>query len=220
MPHDAALLPWPTLLQADADRPRAATASQEANAPGDGELMERVGGGDSDAFAQLYARHARPLFNFLLRMTRQRALAEDLLQDTFAKVWRAAATWDPARGAPRAWLFAIALNTTRSELVRAVHRLPHAPLEADRPLPAQHADGEAQITQRLHQAERTRAVERALDGLPAFLKEVVVLRCQQQLPFAEIARITGAPVGTLKSRYHRAVGMLRSRLGPEPEARR
>jgi RNA polymerase sigma-70 factor (ECF subfamily) len=60
-------------------------------------------------------------------------------------------------------------------------------------------------------------VERALDGLPGFLKEVVVLRCQHHLPFAEIARITGAPVGTLKSRYHRAVGALRSRLAPTGE---
>jgi len=112
-------------------------------------------------------------------------------------------------------MYTIALNTARSELGRAVHRLPHDPLEDDRPPGAGQQDGEAQLTDRLHQAQQARAVGRALDELPAFLKEVVVLRCQQQLPFAEIARVTGAPVGTLKSRYHRAVGMLRSRLGHE-----
>ena len=65
----------------------------------------------------------------------------------------------------------------------------------------------------LGEAERARAVARALDTLPGFMKEVVVLRCQQQLSFAEIAQVTGAPEGTLKSRFHRAVVALRSRLG-------
>lgn len=211
---DAATLTWPILLQVETDRTATDPPRRPATPSSDEALMERVSGGDTDAFAQIYERYSRPLFNFLLRMTRQRPLAEDLLQESFTKVWRAAATWDRNRGVPRAWIYAIALNTARSELVRAVHRKPHTPLEPDHPPPAQRADGEAQMTARLDDAQRARAVERALDDLPPFLKEVVVLRCQQQLPFAEIARITGAPLGTLKSRYHRAVGALRERLGP------
>jgi RNA polymerase sigma-70 factor (ECF subfamily) len=207
--EDAAALPWPTLLQDDAEPPSAAVRPALA----DPELLRRVRAGDGDAFALLYRRHAGPLFNFLLRMTRQRELAEDLLQETFTKAWRAARTWDPNRGSPRAWLYAIALNTARSELVRAVHRRPHDPIEPDSPPASQRADGERLLNEGLQRVEHGAAVEQALDALPAFLKEVVVLRCQQQLPFAEIARVTGAPVGTLKSRYHRAVGLLRSRLG-------
>jgi RNA polymerase sigma-70 factor (ECF subfamily) len=64
----------------------------------DRRLMERIVGGDADSFAAFYRRYERPLFNFLLRVTRHRALAEDLLQESFVRVWRAARTWDPGRG--------------------------------------------------------------------------------------------------------------------------
>jgi RNA polymerase sigma-70 factor (ECF subfamily) len=176
-------------------------------------LMERIAGGDPDAFATLYRRYERPLFNFLLRVTRDRPLAEDLLQETFTRVWRAARTWDPGRGPARSWLYKIALNAARSELGRKVHRAPHEPLDAGGRELADGASGEGRLAARIDEAERSRAVARALDSLPDFMKEVVVLRCQQQLSFAEIAQVTGAPEGTLKSRFHRAVVALRSRLG-------
>jgi len=178
----------------------------------DGALMQRVVGGDPDAFAALYRRYERPLFNFLLRVTRNRSLAEDLLQETFTRVWRAARTWDPDRGPARSWLYKVALNAARSELARKAHRTPHEPLDAGgRELPDE-TDSEDRLAARIDEAHQARAVARALDTLPAFMKEVVVLRCQQQLSFAEIARVTGAPEGTLKSRFHRAVVALRSRL--------
>jgi len=176
-------------------------------------LMERVVGRDPDAFATLYRRYERPLFNFLLRVTRHRPLAEDLLQETFTRVWRAARTWDPDRGPARSWLYKVALNAARSELARKVHRAPHEPLDAGGRELADEASGEGRLAARIDEAQRARAVARALDTLPDFMKEVVVLRCQQQLSFAEIARVTGAPEGTLKSRFHRAVAALRTRLG-------
>jgi len=73
-----ATLTWPALLQAAADDD-AGGSRRPAPPLSDEALMDRVSGGDSDAFARLYERYAGPLFNFLLRMTRQRALAEDLL---------------------------------------------------------------------------------------------------------------------------------------------
>jgi RNA polymerase sigma-70 factor (ECF subfamily) len=176
-------------------------------------LMERVVGRDPDAFATLYRRYERPLFNFLLRVTRDRPLAEDLLQETFTRVWRAARTWDPGRGPARSWLYKVALNAARSELARKVHRAPHEPLDAGGRELADKASGEGRLAARIDEAQRAHAVARALDTLPDFMKEVVVLRCQQQLSFAEIARVTGAPEGTLKSRFHRAVAALRTRLG-------
>lgn len=179
----------------------------------DRELMERVAGGDPDAFAALYHRYEKPLFNFLLRVTRRRPLAEDLLQETFTRVWRAAGTWDPGRGPARSWLYKVALNAARSELGRKVHRMPHEPLDAGGRELADGASGEGRLAARIDQAHQARAVARALDDLPDYMKEVVVLRCQQQLSFAEIAAVTGAPEGTLKSRFHRAVIALRARLG-------
>jgi RNA polymerase sigma-70 factor (ECF subfamily) len=179
----------------------------------DRELMERVAGGDPDAFAALYHRYGRPLFNFLLSVTRRRPLAEDLLQETFTRVWRAAGTWDPGRGTARAWLYKVALNAARSELARKVHRAPHEPLDAGGRELADQTSGEGHLAARIDEAQQARDVSRALDDLPDFMKEVVILRCQQQLSFAEIARVTGAPEGTLKSRFHRAVAALRTRLG-------
>jgi len=195
------------------DAPARAALTLPMSSRDDRGLMERVVGGDPDAFATLYRRYERPLFNFLLRVTRSRPLAEDLLQETFTRVWRASRTWDPGRGPVRAWLYKVALNAARSELARKVHRTPHLPLDAGgRELPDD-ATGEERLAARIDEAEQARAVARALDTLPDFMKEVVVLRCQQQLSFAEIARVTGAPEGTLKSRFHRAVVALRSRLG-------
>ena len=145
-------------------------------------------------------------------MTRRRPLAEDLLQETFTRVWRAARTWDPARGPAKAWLYKVALNAARSELARKVHRAPHEPLDAGGRELADASAGEGRLAARIDEEQRARAVARALDELPDFMKEVVVLRCQQQLSFAEISRVTGAPEGTLKSRFHRAVAALRARL--------
>ena len=178
----------------------------------DRELMERIVGGDPEAFAALYRRYEKPLFNFLLRVTRRRPLAEDLLQETFTRVWRAARTWDPGRGPAKAWLYKVALNAARSALARKVHRAPHEPLDAGGRELADEAAGEGRLAARIDEEQRARAVARALDELPDFMKEVVVLRCQQQLSFAEISRVTGAPVGTLKSRFHRAVAALRTQL--------
>jgi RNA polymerase sigma-70 factor (ECF subfamily) len=187
----------------------------DMSSPSDRDLMERVVRGDTDSFASLYDRYERPLFNFLLRVTRQRALAEDLLQETFTRVWRAARTWDPGRGPARAWMYKIALNSARSELARKVHRAPHLSLDDDGREIADEASGEGRLAARIDQADRARAISQALDTLPDYMKEVVVLRCQQQLSFAEISRVTGAPEGTLKSRFHRAVAALRTRIGRE-----
>jgi RNA polymerase sigma-70 factor (ECF subfamily) len=183
--------------------------------PSDRELMERVVRGDADSFASLYDRYERPLFNFLLRVTRHRALAEDLLQETFTRVWRAARTWNSGRGAARAWVYKIALNAARSELARKVHRAPHMSLDDEGRDLADEASGEARLAARIDEMDQARAISEALDTLPDHMKEVVVLRCQQQLSFAEISRVTGAPAGTLKSRFHRAVAALRARVGRE-----
>jgi RNA polymerase sigma-70 factor (ECF subfamily) len=187
----------------------------EMSSPSDRELMERVARGGADSFATLYGRYERPLFNFLLRVTRQRALAEDLLQETFTRVWRAAGTWDHARGPARAWMYKIALNAARSELARKVHRAPHVPLDDGGRDVVDQASGEGRLADRIDETDQARAISEALDTLPDHMKEVVVLRCQQQLSFAEISRVTGAPEGTLKSRFHRAVAALRARVGRE-----
>ncbi len=111
----------------------------------DGALLERVAGGDADAFTVLYRRYERPIFGMLLRLAGgRRALAEEWLQEAFTRVWLAAGTHDPSRGEVRPWLYKIALNTARSEMARKRFRTPHVSLdEAGLDLPGEGAERDA-----------------------------------------------------------------------------
>jgi len=202
-------LPLPALWAGDAaGRPTATplnTLSDEA-------LMERIAGRDADAFAALYCRYERPVFAVLVRLCGQRALAEEWLQEAFTRVWLAAGRHDPARGRVKPWIYAIALNTARSDLSRKRHRTPHVSLEATELDLPDAGGGERSVASRLDAERRSSALAKALHELPDYLREVVVLRCSRELSFAEIAEVTGAPQGTLKSRFHRAVAALREAL--------
>ena len=179
----------------------------------DDALIERVARHDADAFTVLYRRYERPVFAVLLRLGGQRALAEEWLQEAFTRVWLAAGTHDAARGRVKPWIYAIALNTARSELARKRHRITHVSLEgAGIDLPATR-ESEPWLSARLDDASQRNALVSALVELPEYMREVVVLRCSRELSFAEIAEATGTPEGTLKSRFHRAVLVLRERLG-------
>jgi RNA polymerase sigma-70 factor, ECF subfamily len=212
----AATLPFPPLpaLSWDAAEP-VPSPPTAMSAPTDGMLLQRVSRGDTDAFTVLYRRFERPVFGVLLRLAGgRRALAEEWLQEAFTRVWLGAATHDPARGEVRPWIYKIALNTARSEMARKRFRSIHVSLdEAGLDLPDEKA-GERRVTADLDEARRAKAIAEALQRLPDFMREVVVLRCSRELSFAEIAAVTGAPEGTLKSRFHRAVATLREALGP------
>jgi RNA polymerase sigma-70 factor (ECF subfamily) len=181
--------------------------------PSDLELIDRVARRDAQAFSLLYGRYSRPVFGMLARLAGRRDVAEEWLQETFTRVWLAAHTHDPARGAVRAWIFRIALNTARSELARKRHRSLHVSFEQSGLELADGVAGEPQLAAELDASRRARALAAALQRLPDFMREVVVLRCSRELSFAEIAAVTGAPEGTLKSRFHRAVAALRVALG-------
>jgi RNA polymerase sigma-70 factor (ECF subfamily) len=218
----AATLAFPPLpaLSWDADEPvRSGGTAMPTVA--DRTLLERVAGGDADAFALLYRRFERPVFAMLLRLAGgRRALAEEWLQEAFTRVWLGAGTHDPSRGEVRPWIYKIALNTARSEMARKGYRAPHVSLDEAGLDLADEGAGEKRVAARLDEARRATAVAEALSRLPDFMREVIVLRCSRELSFAEIAEVTGAPEGTLKSRFHRAVAALREALGPGGEAGR
>ncbi len=92
----------------------------------DGELLERVGGGDRGAFEELYRRYTRPVLGLALRRLGDRGRAEDALQDAFSAVWRSARSYDPHRGAGAAWLYTVARNA----IVDGARRRPDTPAEA------------------------------------------------------------------------------------------
>ncbi len=91
--------------------PRLATIQAVAPDPmTDGQLIARVGEGDSGAFEVLYRRYARPVFALALRRLGDRGRAEDAVQETFASVWRSAASYRQERGPGAPWLYAVARN--------------------------------------------------------------------------------------------------------------
>src|SRR5687767_11752842 len=85
----------------------------------DGQLIERVAGGDRPAFEELYGRYARAVLGLALRRLGDRGRAEDATQDAFVAIWRSARTYDPERGTGAPWLYAVARNAITDGLRRA-----------------------------------------------------------------------------------------------------
>jgi RNA polymerase sigma-70 factor (ECF subfamily) len=168
-------------------------------------LYVRVKQGDLRAFDELYARHARPLFGFLRSQVPSSADAEDVLHEAFLSALESdEVTFDRARF--RTWLYRIARNAalnrarSRGRQAAALGRLleePHAP-------PAD---------EQLARAETLRALDVAVGRLPEALAEVYHLR-SSGLSYEEIAAVLEVPLGTLKSRMHQLVDVLRQELKP------
>lgn len=178
------------------------------------QLMERYCDGDASAFRALYALVAPRLLGYLVKMARERAVAEDLLQHTFLKLHRARAAY--VRGAdPLPWIYSIAHRTFLDETrrrKRAVVRVG----EGDE-LPEQQADlrGEAEDRRDEPRAdpELVKAALDALAVLPAQQREAVVLTKLDGKSVAEAAEIAGTTVGAMKVRAHRGYEALRKVLG-------
>lgn len=176
--------------------------------------MERYCEGDAAAFRELYAAVAPKLYGYLLRMARQRAVADDLLQLTFMKVHRARGAF--VRGAdPVPWIYSIAHRTFLDE-ARRVKRAVVNVAQGDE-LPEQAADlggGAAAATEvPRHDPEVTKAALAALSQLPDQQREAVVLTKLDGKSVAEAAAIAGTTVGAMKVRAHRGYSALRKALG-------
>jgi RNA polymerase sigma-70 factor (ECF subfamily) len=184
-------------------------------------LMERYCDGDAGAFRELYALVAPRLLGYLLRMARSRAVAEDLLQQTFLKVHRARAAY--VRGAdPLPWIYSIAHRTFLDEARRQkrqiwkVAREPEGqPPEIAAAITGQ-AQADADAAAPRHDPELARAAIAALEQLPPQQREAVVLTKLDGKSIAEAAEIAGTTPGAMKVRAHRGYVALRRALGGDP----
>jgi len=158
-----------------------------------------------DAFERLYAQHAQALFGYLSYRTGDRALAEDLLADTFERALRARRRFDPRRASEKTWLYAIALNCLRDHRRkqategRALERMASG-------LPAG-SSGEMQEV-----ADRD-LVDRGLAALSDEEREAIALRFGADLTVPEIAKLTGERLTTVEGRVYRALRKLRESIG-------
>jgi RNA polymerase sigma-70 factor (ECF subfamily) len=165
------------------------------------ELMLRVKGGDRAAFEELFALYQKPILNYLFRLCWNRALAEDLLQEAFLRLWKAAPTYEPTAKVST-YVFRIAHNLFINEAAR---RRETALEGADSEM---RADPASDLARREVQS----AVKRAIEALPDGEREVLLLSEYQGFKYAEIAEILGIPVGTVKSRMFSAVQHLKEAL--------
>ncbi len=184
------------------------------------ELMQRYCDGDAGAFRELYTLLAPRLLGYLVRMARQRALADDLLQQTFLKVHRARAAY--VRGAdPIPWIYAIAHRTFLDEARRGrraavrvgeVETLPEVPAG----LTGESDDRRDEVR---GDPELMAAALDALAALPVSQREAVVLTKLDGKSVAEAAEIAGTTVGAMKVRAHRGYVALRKLLGKSEPAK-
>jgi RNA polymerase sigma-70 factor, ECF subfamily len=175
------------------------------------DLMARYCDGDASAFRELYALVSPRLYGYLVKMARERALADDLLQLTFLKVHRARAAY--IRGAdPVPWIYSIAHRTFLDETrrkKRAVVRV------GDEELPEIAADLHGQTDDRRDDQADPELVKTTLDALaelPEQQRQAVVLTKLEGKSVAEAAEIAGTTVGAMKVRAHRGYELLRSLL--------
>jgi RNA polymerase sigma-70 factor, ECF subfamily len=185
----------------------------ESDAVPDDELLRATAGGDSRALAELYRRHAPGLFGFLYRLAGDRAVAEEILQDTMLAVWRSATAFG-GRSAVRTWLYGVA----RRQAYNRLRSLSTPPVGLDGvPEPAASEPGPEEVA--LARAE-TAVVGVAMAALPAGHREVLALAFHAQLSHADIARVLDLPVGTVKSRLHNARARLAELVAAAEEASR
>ncbi len=177
------------------------------------DLMARYCDGDASAFRELYALVSPRLYGYLVKMARQRSLADDLLQQTFMKVHRARQAY--IRGAdPVPWIYSIAHRTFLDETrrkKRAVVRVGDEDV-----LPEISADLEGQTPDRRDDPVDPELVQTALDALaslPEQQRQAVVLTKLEGKSVAEAAEIAGTTVGAMKVRAHRGYEILRNLLG-------
>jgi RNA polymerase sigma-70 factor (ECF subfamily) len=197
------------------ERSRSTAGATSAEEASDEVLLAWVAAGQQAAVAQLYDRYQGSLYGMATRITGDRALAEDVVQDAFLGIWRNASRFRPERASARTWILAI----THHRAVDAVRRrrpaseLPDPDVAPPRALIA--PDVWPEVALRLEGD----AVRTALAALPAPQREAIELAYFSGLTQHEIAARTDAPLGTVKSRVRLGLIQLRRSLGePEGEA--
>ena len=192
--------------------PRAARSRSEpspevvTDETSDAELLTRIASGEVDAFDLLYRRYVRSVFGLALRRLGDRPRAEEAVQETFAAVWRSAASYRPERGAAAPWLYAVARNAIVDRFRTRVDTPGELP---DR---ASSEAGPDELAERSYVSWR---VHRALESLPEREREVLELAYWSGLSQSEVASYLNIPLGTVKTRTRSALGRLSELLEGE-----
>lgn len=182
------------------------------------ELMLRVSRGDGDSFGVLLNRHRGPLLSYFVRMVRDRALAEDLAQEAFLRVYQARERYQP-EARFTTWLYRIATNLALNAIRdrRSDPVLLEAAADADGEFVSaldRAADKRPTVEERLVESDRHRLIREAIESLPEKQRAAVILHKYQDVDYRQIATILKVSESAVKSLLFRAYESLRVRLEP------
>ena len=166
---------------------------------------------DPDLMDRLIEQHQHRLLRYLLYLTGNRELAEDLFQETWIRVLERGHQYDGEHEFS-VWLYAVARNLTIDVLRKKSPVSLDGLMETEDHAPLEPADARPTAWEIVAQHEQAQRINAALVSIPVEYREAVVLRFQEGLTLEEMATVTGAPLGTVKSRLYRGLNLLISRL--------
>ena len=170
--------------------------------------MARLAAGDMTALRELYQRHGRALLRFSAAMCHSRQAAEDMVHDTFVALLREPILFDPAQGSVFGYLCGV-LRHRVSRHFRHEKRMVALDLDDEN---GPHAGNSDCPVENIARGEMTRAFRSAILELPLQHREIIALCDLEELPYATVANILACPIGTVRSRLHRARALLTLRL--------
>lgn len=181
------------------------------------QIARALGRRDPAIFDQLIEQYQHRLFRYLLYLTRDRQLAQDLFQETWVRVLERGSQYS-ARWKFETWLLSIARNLVIDQ-ARRKHPASFSELESEdgEALPFEVADERAeQAFLKIQQEQQDRKLAVLLNGLPALYREVLTLRFHEDMQLEEIAFVLDAPLSTVKSRLRRGLDVLQKKLAGSP----
>ena len=186
-----------------------AVVSTSTVASSDRAALERMARGDHEALAELYDRHGPLVYSLALRIIRDQADAEDIVQEVFSQAWRQADRYSSSRGNVVAWL----LTMTRSRSIDRVRERKARPeVTSDMTVMLGAPDTADRADEQVIWARQSRQIRKELEGLPTLQRIAIELAFFEGMTHSEIAERLELPLGTVKTRIRQGLLKLRDRL--------
>lgn len=186
------------------------TMADRSNESSDAELVRALVEGSGDALNELYRRHGALIYRFCLRLSQDQSIAEEVTQDTFLILLKEGARFDAGLASLSTWLCGIARRLVWTHLNRRQRSVSIEDQVEDR---LESPDDDPGVA--LSRQQTVEAVRRGIEALPPDAREVIVLCEFEDMTYEEAAIVLGVPIGTVRSRLHRAKSRL-ARLLREP----
>ncbi len=182
----------------------------------DDTLAAQVARGNSIALEALYDRHGSTVLGLTLKIVGDRAAAEDVLQETFWRVWKSANTYQPQRGSFTSWLFRIARNLA-IDVYRRRNVRPQVVLDGDEGASVldQTPDPDMDVAEQAQAALNHKQIRSVMSSLSGVQRQVIEMAYFYGMTRQEIAQATGEALGTIHTRARLALQKLREELGKQ-----